>query len=627
MSTSLQVSSDPKEAAIHKNKELYWIDRWGKNYFQVNEKGEIVVFPERNGKSINLFDATSSLVQKGVKLPILFRFDGIIRDRVTQICTAFEKAIQEASYKGSYQPVFPIKVNPQKQIVDTIRKAGAAWKIGLEVGSKPELLASLTTPFNQDHLVLCNGYKDAEYIELALSAAKLGKKMIIIIEQFYELELVLKIAQKLDVEPEIGFRMKLHTRGSGKWASSGGDQAKFGLTAPEIIQGLEILKNKKKENCLKLLHFHIGSQITSIRSFDKALSESTRMYSEISKFAPSLSYIDVGGGLAVDYEGAATNSDFSANYTLELYAKKIVSRIAKACDKNNLPHPVIISESGRAMVAHHSILVMEIVSASSRETPLAIVPPPPHFHPLHNDLFHLSQKNAERKEWLESAKDLKGRIIDSFIDGELGLLERATADAIHKQIIAKAIKENEKDEPIDLYFGNFSLFQSLPDIWAIQQIFPLLPIHRLEEQTNRRATIVDLTCDSDGKIDRFVTDGIRSRSIPVHELDPAKPYYIGAFLVGAYQEILGNRHNLFGNTHVVHFDFDGDKEKIVHELPSSTNLDMLTSVQFDKKDYHRSIDKAIAKSSLTSEETSQMKTIFESALHRNTYLGIHYENE
>lgn len=511
---------------ISKNRELYCIPNWGREYFDINEKGNIVVFPGQKEKSIDLHQLVRSLIKKGIAAPMLIRFDGILKDRVHLLCSSFQTAIEELGYRNAYQPIYPIKVNPKKHVVETIQKAGKKFRLGLEVGSKAELIAALSFKQVKGALILCNGFKDAEYIELALHAAKLGARCIIIVEQFNELDLILKTAANLKVAAEIGFRMKLHTQGTGRWKSSGGDHSKFGLTPAEIRQGIEKLKKLRKTGWLKLFHFHIGSQITSLSSIQKGLHEAADMYVEMAKECPSLSFFDIGGGLAVDYQGTATKADFSVNYQLHEYAKNVVSIIGNACNKASIDHPTIISESGRAIVAHHSILITEIVSAT-----------------------------------------------DS-----------------------------------DLYFGNFSVFQSLPDTWAIGQIFPVLPICRLNEEPTKKATIVDLTCDSDGKLDHFVQDEKPSAFIPLHPLN-SKPYYVGIFLAGAYQEILGARHNLFGNTNAVHIDLNKEgKWEITNEIASSSIKEMLTYVQSDPNTFLRNIPAA------------KLKSYFKKALNGHTYL-------
>lgn len=529
---------------ILKNKQLYSIPNWGKEYFDVNEKGNIVISPGEQERSIDLYELVQSLLKKGISAPLLIRFDGILKDRVQNLCSAFQTAIKELDYQNTYQPIFPIKVNPKKHVVETLRKAGSKYSMGLEVGSKAELLASLSFKQYKGTLLLCNGFKDTEYVEIALLAKKLGTRTIIIVEQFEELDLILSTADRMGIHAEIGFRMKLNAQGSGRWKSSGGDRSKFGLSIPEILEGIELLKQAGKSHWLKLFHFHIGSQITSLTCIQKALQEAADMYAEMAKLCPWLTFIDIGGGLAVDYQGTASKADFSLNYTLEEYAKSTVSIIAAACNKASIPHPTLLSESGRAMVAHHSILVAEVLSASY----------------------------------------------------------------------------SASEEVNDLYLGNFSIFQSLPDAWALGQIFPVLPICRLDEEVKKRATIVDLTCDSDGKIDRFMQEEKIINVIPLHELD-SRPYYIGVFLAGAYQEILGTRHNLFGNTSVVHIDFDRKGKWVIkNEVSYSSVKEMFYYVQSDPKRFMKQIQSSIAKQALSSPESKKIKKHFEDALKGHTYL-------
>ncbi len=640
-----QVSAEVTDRNIEKNSELYWINRWGDDYFDVNDKGNVVVRPDKTGHKIDLHELVQSLVARGVCAPLLLRFDGIIKDRVHKLCSAFQNAIKELKYKNTYQPLYPIKVNSQKHIVELVKSAGAEFSLGLEVGSKPELLIALSLNSGDDSINLCNGYKDEEYIELVLLARKMGKRTVIIIEQLYELKLVLKVAKRLNVEAEVGFRMKLHAQGSGKWASSSGDLAKFGLSVPEIMEGIQILQLAEKQDWLKLLHFHIGSQVTSIVAIKKALRESTRMYVEIAKLCPSLCLFDVGGGLGVDYDGTLTSTDFSTNYKLEKYAKIVVSAISAACTAAKIPHPRIMSESGRAIVAHHSVLVTEIVSASHRLHVVPALETPPGNNPSLTELRDL-YKNvnaANCQEYLTRGRLLKESIIEQFLKGELGIEERAYADLSHQYLVAK-IRLLAKELPtvpdeiealnnkfLDTYFANFSLFQSLPDVWGIQQIFPVMPIHRLGEEAKRKATIVDLTCDSDGKIDRFVSPNKISRFLPLHELN-SSPYYVGIFLIGAYQEIMGSYHNLFGDTHAVHVDFDKEGNwEITQEIPGNSMHEVLASVQYDKNDLlervRNSIESALKTGALTNEESAKMKKRFKDAFDSYTYLILQAAND
>jgi arginine decarboxylase len=623
-----------------KNNELYWIQGWGEHYFDINDKGHIIVCPDRNGQSFDLYELVQSLVQRGIEPPILFRFDGIIKDRIKRICSSFDFAIREFHYKNDYRPAFPVKVNQQKHVVDVIRNAGKDFVLGLEVGSKPELLAVLSIHNTDGALLLCNGYKDSEYIELALLSRKIGRRSIIIIEQFYELNLVLETASRLGIEAEIGFRMKPFSKGSGRWSSSGGDLAKFGLNIHEIIMGVESLKKAGKDHWLKLLHFHIGSQITAIVSIKKALREATRMYTELAKLCPSMCFFDVGGGLGVDYDGTKTSSDSSMNYSMEEYARDVVSAIGSACDENSLPHPTIISESGRAIVAHHSVLVTEVIDVAPILGPINDLEPPQSDHELLHELMNLYRTVTPKTchEALNDAYDLRHNILERFIQGEISLAERGYAESAFRHLISKIrlLSRELKYVPSDIekldekllkmYFCNFSVFQSLPDVWAIQQIFPVMPIHRLDEEPKVRATIVDLTCDSDGKIDRFVSPKEPAKFIQLHELDKT-PYYLGIFLVGAYQEILGGLHNLFGDTNAVHIDLDEQGNwEFKHEIEGNSMSEVLKYVQYDSADLierlRLSIEKALREGRLTNEESAQLKKRFKEALENYTYLVV-----
>lgn len=623
--------------------ELYWIQGWGESYFDINEKGHIIVRPDRNGKTIDLYELVQSLVQRGIEPPILFRFDGIIRDRIRRLSSSFEAAIAEFNYKNSYQPAFPIKVNQQKHVVDVIRTAGKSCLLGLEVGSKPELLAVLSIHNTEGALLLCNGYKDEEYIELALLSRKIGRRTIIIIEQFYELNLVISIASKLKVDAELGFRMKPVGKGSGRWASSGGDTAKFGLNIHEIILGVELLKNAGKDHWLKLLHFHIGSQITSISPIKKVLREATRMYTELKTLCPSMCFFDVGGGLGIDYDGTRTSNESSMNYSVEEYARDVVSSIGSACDEAGVAHPVIVSESGRAIVAHHSVLVTEIIDVAPILGPVGELKPPESDHEMLHEFYNLCCTVTPKTchEVLNDANDLRDNILERFNQGDLGLKERGYAENIYRHLIAK-IKllsrelkyipsdiEKLGEKLLSMYFCNFSVFQSLPDVWAIQQMFPVMPIHRLDEEPKVRATIVDLSCDSDGKIDRFVHPKGPARHICLHELGKT-PYYLGIFLVGAYQETLGGLHNLFGDTNAVHVDLDDEGNwEFKHEIEGNSMSEVLKYVQYDSADLVErlriSIEKALREGRLTAEESAKLKRRFKKALESYTYLVVSNE--
>lgn len=621
-----------------KKDDLYWIQNWGEDFFYINEQGQVVIRPEKNEHSLNLYELVKSFVQRGIEPPILFRFDGIIRHKIEQIYSSFEDAIEQYEYQNTYQLAYPVKVNQQRHLVDIVRNASYKHQLNLEVGSKPELLAVLAIHNAENALLLCNGYKDAEYIELALLSRKIGRRPIIIIEQLYEVDLVLEIAKKLDIKAEIGLRIKPVCKGSGMWSSSGGELAKFGLNTNEITQAIKKITDAGKGNWLKLLHFHIGSQLTSIVPLKKALREAARVYTEIAKRCPFMEYFDVGGGLAVDYNGSKTTTDCSMNYSIEQYARDVVYTIGSICSEENLPHPTIISESGRAVVAHHSILVTEAIHSSSAPDVLDQLPKPPTSNELLQELYdtYHSINETNCMESLHDASDLKQNIFEQFVQGDISLEERAYTEKYFRHLKAKVIslakkleiipdeiKKLEK-ELLDIYFCNFSLFQSLPDTWAIDQLFPVMPIHRLDTTPTRKAIIVDVTCDSDGTIDQFSHPQNTYNWLPLHELDD-NPYYIGIFLVGAYQETLGGLHNLFGDTNAVHVDIDeAGNWEIKHHIEGDTIRDVLGYVQYKSEDLIErmrcSIEKALKNNLLTLEESAKLKTRFKQALETYTYL-------
>lgn len=622
------------------NEQNYWTHRWGSPYFSINEKGHVSVKPYAHGPEGDLFELVESLVQRGVEAPILIRFDDIVRDRIRYLQEAFAAAIKEFDYQNSYRIAFPIKVNPQCQVVEHVQMAGQNQEIGLEVGSKPELLAMMTFGENLQTLLLCNGYKDAEYIELALMARKLGRRSIIIIEQPYELQLVLDTAARLNIEAEIGFRMKLSSKGAGRWQTSGGDLAKFGLHAHEIVICIEQLQKANKLDWLKLLHFHIGSQITSIKAVKKALQEASRMYTELASLTPSLCFFDVGGGLGVDYDGSKTTSDSSMNYSVEEYARDVVYSIGEACQKAEIPQPVIITESGRALIAHHAVLITEVIDVAPTVEPNILLEPPPTENDLLNTVFELYQNVTAETcgEALHDALELKESILNHFMHGDLNLFERSYGEKTCRHLIAKIrfLSKQLKNVPQDIekldevlfdtYFCNFSIFQSLPDSWAIDQLFPVMPIHRLDEEPTRRAILADMSCDSDGKIDRFVGKRENQHTLPLHPFQNS-PYYLGVFLVGAYQEILGGLHNLFGDVNAVHVELDPQGEWVInHIVEGDTMEEVLSYAQYNPEQLIRQlrnlIEKSLKTGRLTNGESAKLQKKFKEALESYTYLTV-----
>lgn len=627
--------------SVAKSAELYSVPGWGEGYFDVNAAGEIVARPDRTNGGTSIYGLVRQLVERGINVPVLLRFDGIIRDRVNRLCTSFHSAIAQFNYRGKYLGVYPIKVNQQRHVVETVRAAGRSHALGLEVGSKPELIAVLAIHDGPGALLLCNGYKDREYIELALMARKLGRRSIIIIEQLSELEQTLRISEALGVEPELGLRLKPSSRGAGRWETSGGDRAKFGLSTSEIMTAIDVLKKAGKDHWLKLLHFHVGSQITSIAAVKKVLREGTRMYTEIASLCPSLCLFDAGGGLAVDYDGSKTNFASSMDYSLEEYARDVVSAIGDACDRMNIPHPDIVTESGRAIVAHHAVLVVQVIDDAPTHPIVDELDIPPSDQKSIQEFRELYTKVSVKncRETLHDAVALRDEVFEMFLSGEITLEERAYADRCFWHLMAKLRRvaselkflpeEFEKldDELKDIYFCNFSVFQSLPDSWAIDQLFPILPIHRLKEEPVNRCILGDMSCDSDGTIDKFIDLKDVKNHVRLHKLKNDEPYYIGIFMVGAYQEILGDLHNLFGDTNAVHVDVNESGQiDFVHVVEGDTVREVLGYVQFESPDLieavRQSVEKALREGRLTNEEAAKLQKRYRESLEGYTYLCV-----
>jgi arginine decarboxylase len=618
--------------------EEYGISNWGEEYFAVNSLGHVEVRPERK-QGGDLFELVKSLVAQGIEAPILIRFNGILRDRIERLSQAFQAAIQDYDYRNTHRMVFPVKVNPQRHVVENVQQAGRSHQMGLEVGSKPELIAVLALESNQETLLLCNGYKDAEYISLALMAKKLGRHTLIIIEQFYELKLVLETAEKLGVEADIGFRMKLSNTGSGRWKSSGGEHSKFGLFSHEIVSCTEILQNNGKGHWLKLLHFHLGSQVTTIESIKKVLKEASRMYTELAALLPSLAFFDVGGGLAVDYDGSKSVSESSMNYTVEEYARDVVSAIGEACKAAGIADPTIITESGRALVSHHAVLIAEVIDVTplfqedKNHTPCS--------HEILKALVSLNEELSLKncRETFHDVKELKERAVDEFIYGKLTLKERAYAEKLSRQLLVKirSFYSQLRQAPeefsalnkllLETYFCNFSVFQSLPDSWAIHQLFPIMPIHRLHEAPLHEAILADLTCDSDGKIDFFIgKDNEPAHTLRLHEYT-GEPYYVGVFFVGAYQEILGGLHNLFGDTNVVHAELSENGQwELSRLVEGDTIQEVLHYVQYNTENLmlqlYELLERSLKSGRITAGESAQIKKMFKQSLDNYTYLVV-----
>jgi arginine decarboxylase len=619
--------------------ELYEIERWGKGYFSIGSNGHVRVHATKDPeRAIDLKQLVDHLQLRGIGLPILIRFRDILRQRLADIHGAFQAAISQHSYEGGYFCVYPIKVNQQRQVVEEVLDFGRPYQFGLEAGSKPELLAVIAMTSN-DTPIICNGFKDAEFIEMAMLAHKLGRRIIPVVEKYTELGLILEYARKVGVRPAIGMRVKLAARGGGRWQSSGGYRSKFGLTVAEVRQGLDELKSNGMQDCFKLLHFHLGSQIPNIRIVKGALNEAARIYTELVKDGAGLEYIDVGGGLGVDYDGSQTNFESSVNYTLEEYANDVVYHIQSVCDDAGVKHPTIVSESGRAIVAYHSVLVFNVLGVSGFGEDE--IPANGTGDDLEQPLVDLKEtyQNLTARNALESYHDAQQALdmaLNLFNGGYLPLEQRCQAETLYWAIctrLRKLVQQMDEvpedlqgldDTLADTYFCNFSLFQSIPDSWAIKQLFPVMPIHRLNETPSRQAVLGDITCDSDGKIDQFIDRRDVKRTLALHPFT-GEPYYLGVFLVGAYQEILGDLHNLFGDTHAVHVSLDPSGGVVLESvIKGDTVREVLDYVEFDAdmlvRKLRDSVEAAVRENRIDFEESGRLLRFYEDGLHGYTYL-------
>ena len=618
--------------------DLFEVARWGNGYFSVGPNGHLLVHPDKDPtKSIDLKQLVDRLQVRGIDLPILLRFAEILQHRLGELHGVFATAMKDSGYRGEYCCVYPVKVNQQRQVVEEVLRFGKPYHFGLEAGSKPELLAVIALADNETPII-CNGFKDAEFIETAMLAQKIGRQIIPVVERFSELSLVLEYAEKLGVRPRIGMRVKLATRGSGRWQSSGGFRSKFGLTASELIKGLDLLAARGMEDCLQLLHFHQGSQITNIRHIKAALNEASRIYTELVKRGAGLRYLDVGGGLGVDYDGSQTNFESSVNYSLQEYANDVVYHVQYACDEAGVPHPTIISESGRAIVAYHSMLIFGVLGVSEQGGMGEVQEPAADAEqPLH-DLWE-SYQNINIRNLLESYHDAQQSLdtaMNLFASGYLPLDQRSAVENIYWAICRRICKLTKSLDYVpeelegleaalsDTYFCNFSLFQSIPDSWAIKQLFPVMPIHRLNERPSRAAVLGDVTCDSDGKIDQFIDRRDVKRTLPLHTWQ-SEPYYLGAFLIGAYQEILGDLHNLFGDTNAVHVSTDERGEVVVDAvIKGDTVREVLDYVEFDSNQLVQrlrdSIEQAVREGRICDSQAGRFLKFYEEGLGGYTYL-------
>jgi arginine decarboxylase len=630
--------------SIDAARALYNIEGWGAGFFDVNEAGHVVVRPDRDrpDRVLDLFEIARDLEEQGVTLPVLLRFSDILRSRIDQLSRRFQEARQEFGYTGGYTTVYPIKVNQQRHVIEEIVEFGKEFGVGLECGSKPELQAVLGLAEHTDHLIVCNGYKDEEFMRLALMGQKLGHQVFVVIEQLSELDVLLKVADELGVQPTAGVRIKLASRGFGRWKESGGEKSKFGLNSADLVGLIEKLKAIGRLDIIKLIHFHLGSQITDIRFIKLGLQEVTRFYVELRNMGLDISHVDVGGGLGVDYDGSGSTSDASVNYSLQEYANDVVYTLAEACKEHEIPMPHIISESGRALTAHHALLLLTVIDVETNsERPIPELTDEDHqlLHEMMADVRDASRKNVSRRRIREIYHDAsfdKERAHELFSSGVLSLRERAIAEQIYFGIVhavSKAVERSPDDfEDIvkdldatmtDRYFCNFSVFQSLPDSWAIDQLFPIMPIHRLDEEPTRRGTLQDVTCDSDGKIDAFVGERGIEKSVRLHKL-PAddSAYMLGVFLTGAYQEILGDLHNLFGDTNAVHIRLGAQHGYEVTDLVhGDTVTEVLNYVQFRGGDLLQTFRRKVGSAKhLSRQEANTFIADYVAGLEGYTYL-------
>jgi len=637
------LKTDPKTSwSAAQSEELYGFPRWGVGHFHANEAGQVTVEPCADGRRIAIQDVIEEAVGTGMQAPFVIRFQDLLRHRVEQLNLAFHQAITEEDYGGRYRGVFPIKVNQLREVVEEIVDAGAKFEYGLEAGSKPELMIALAMHEGKDRLIVCNGYKDPDYIRLALLGRKLGKQIIIVVEQLSEVDHIVRLAKETGVEPLIGFRAKLQTRGEGKWATSTGDSAKFGLNTAEILLAVKKLRKAKLTACVQLLHFHIGSQVPNILTIKNAVVEASRFYCQMVKMGFPMGILDVGGGLGIDYDGSRTNFESSMNYSMEEYARDVVANIRDICITEGVATPDITSESGRAVVAPHSLLVVEVFERISKKESLSVVQRPKKKHKVVADLEALakSKQALGRLERFHDALQRKEEAFSLFNLGYLDLENRAAAESLFWQI-CEEINNDDRDTGFipeelleltnmlaDQYVCNFSVFQSLLDHWALKQLFPIAPLHRLDEKPTVNATLVDITCDSDGKIDSFIDLADTNHHLPLHPLN-GEPYYLGVFLTGAYQDIMGDLHNLFGRVNEVHVFLEDDEENgfyIEETLKGSRIRDVIDGVQYSHHDLSRRIkkliDAATKRDEIKPREGIRWLELYESLMEDKTYLNI-----
>jgi arginine decarboxylase len=634
---------------IQAARNLYNIQRWGAKYFDINEAGRVVARPlQEAGASVEITDVIEEAKGRGLKFPLLIRFQDILRHRVESVNLAFRSSIKEFNYQGEYRGVFPIKVNQLREVVEEILDAGKPFNFGLEVGSKPELFAGLAQQTQAGGMIICNGYKDAEFIKMALVGIKLGKKVIMVVEKLEEMKQIISISRQIGVEPLIGIRARLQSKGAGKWAESGGENAKFGLSTVEMLAATDLLRSENLTHCFKLLHFHIGSQVPDILTVKKAVQEASRFYAKLYKMGFNIELLDVGGGLGVDYDGSRSAFDSSTNYTLQEYTNDIVYYIADVCNAEKVPHPNIVSESGRAIVAHHSVLIVEVFGSIEKKPQNLALLYGENEHPLVRELLDI-KKNLAKLNKLEAFHDALERRDDAHQMFTLGMMElpdKARIENLYWEIsdevvasfrgqayVPEEIRKLE-DSLGDQYLCNFSVFQSLLDHWALGQLFPIMPVARLNERPSREATLVDITCDSDGQINKFIDLRDVRDTLPLHKLNingngQPEPYYLGFFLMGAYQDIMGDLHNLFGRVNEVHVFLDPDEPAgyyVEEVIEGTTIIQALTSVQYDETELKRQmkaqIDEAIKSDRMKPSEAMRLLDDYERGLKEYTYLNI-----
>ncbi|YAF98985.1 MAG: biosynthetic arginine decarboxylase (plasmid) [Nodularia sp. CChRGM 3473] len=630
----------PGSWKIEDSEALYRIEGWGEPYFSINAAGHVTVSPKGDrGGSLDLFELVNALKQRNLGLPLLIRFSDILEDRIERLNACFSKAIARYNYPGVYRGVFPVKCNQERHLIEDLVKFGKPHQFGLEAGSKPELMIALAILDTPGALLICNGYKDREYIETALLAQRLGQTPIIVLEQVEEVDLVIAANRQLGIKPILGVRAKLSTQGMGRWGTSTGDRAKFGLTIPEIMEAVNKLREANLLDSLQLMHFHIGSQISAINVIKDAIREASRIYVELAMLGADMKYLDVGGGLGVDYDGSQTNFYASKNYNMQNYANDIVAELKDTCAERQIPVPTLISESGRAIASHQSVLIFDVLSTS--DVPLDLPEPPqegesPVIKYLWETYQSINQENYQ--EFYHDAAQFKEEAISRFNLGILRLQERAKAERLYWACCQKILnitrqQEYVPDELEDLekimasiYYINLSVFQSAPDCWAINQLFPIMPIHRLDEEPIRRGILADLTCDSDGKIDRFIDLRDVKSVLELHTFKSEEPYYLGMFLNGAYQEIMGNLHNLFGDTNAVHIQLTPKGYQIQHVVKGDTMSEVVSYVQYDAEDMVENIrqrcEKALEEKHITLAESQRLLQTYEQSLGRYTYLSF-----